>query len=79
MSERVPFEGDYKSEMLSGGQWFAIFDGNAKCSCGRPLVRLSKGVWQCEYGFPRYSIDEDEVMMDKFGNIYLKEKNHDPN
>ena len=51
-------------------------DGLLKCSCGRRLVVLEDGVYQCTGGFPIYSLADGDVVLDKFGNIMLKKKPH---
>ena len=59
--------------------YFAIFrDGHATCSCGRPLIRLSDKVYQCSAGYPIYHLDDGDILLDKFGTIYLREKSHQP-
>ena len=51
-------------------------DGQLRCSCGRSLIKLDENTFKCTGGYPTYSLADGEVMLDKFGNIMLKNKPH---
>ena len=61
----------------SESEWFAVASGgHLKCSCGRPLIKISKGRYRCSYGCPQYDIDEGDIVSDKFGNTHFRTKSH---
>jgi hypothetical protein len=65
-------------EKVENTSWFPVMtDGYMKCSCGRPLVKLEDGRYQCSYGYPSFDMSTGDIMIDKFGNIWLKKKEHD--
>lgn len=50
--------------------------GDLKCSCGRELIKQDSETYKCSGGYPQWRIQDNEVRIDKFGNILLKAKNH---
>ena len=67
-------------DKVEESNWFPVVsDGHMKCSCGRPLEKLEDGRYRCSYGFPTFDMKDDEIRIDKFGNVWLKKKDHDDN
>jgi len=52
-------------------------DGVLRCSCGRKLIKLDEHTWQCSGGYPIYRDEDGAFVLDKFGNLMLKAKDHD--
>jgi len=67
-----------RDEIDESDQYFMVEndDGVLKCSCGRNLVAMDDNTFMCTGGFPTYSLADGEVILDKFGNIMLKNKPH---
>ena len=49
-------------------------DGVLRCCCGFELVKESEDTYRCTGGNHRYSISEEDVFIDKFGNVMIKLK-----
>ena len=49
-------------------------DGILRCCCGYELKKESEDTYRCTGGNHRYSINEGEVFIDKFGNVMIKLK-----
>ena len=75
MAEQITFRG----KNSDGGYHACVHkDGKPYCSCGRPLERLNETTWRCPAGYPQYNLDEGDWCLDKFGEMMLKDKSHDP-
>jgi hypothetical protein len=51
-------------------------DGQMRCSCGRVLVKVDEVTWACSAGFPRYRFDTGDIVVDKFGRLMFRMKDH---
>jgi hypothetical protein len=47
-------------------------DGKLKSKCGYELIKEDKNHYRCSVGFCRWKVSVDEVLIDKFGNKYVK-------
>ena len=54
-------------------------DGVMKCSCGRQLEKMDDETYRCSGGYPIYRFSEGSVIVDKFGNLMIKEVDHSNN
>ena len=57
--------------------WFnPDVEGNGKlvCCCGFELTKESEDTYRCSGGNHRYNFNDDDVMVDKFGNILMLPK-----
>lgn len=52
-------------------------DGKLLCSCGNELIKNDDTSWKCSGGYPIYRPSDGEFFKDKFGDVYLKIKEHD--
>lgn len=51
-------------------------DGQMRCSCGRTLVKVDETTWACSAGYPRYRFDTGDIVVDKFGRLMFRMKEH---
>ena len=60
-------------------EYYAVEDCNGviRCSCGRELIKMDETTYRCSGGYPIYRFEDDSVIIDKFGNLAFKYKNHD--
>jgi hypothetical protein len=60
-------------------QYFAVVepDGKMHCSCGRELIKLDDKTYRCGAGWPLYRFDDGDIVIDKFGNLMMRTKDHD--
>lgn len=65
-----------RGENETGYKLVSYEDGRVTCSCGRELIQVDEDTYRCAGGYPYYRFSEDEVMKDKFGNLFLKLKQH---
>ena len=49
-------------------------DGKLVCCCGYELVKESEDTYRCTGGNHRYNFNDDDVMIDKFGNVLILPK-----
>lgn len=52
-------------------------DGVMRCSCGSELVKLDDTTYKCPGGYPIYRFDDDTIFIDKFGNLCIKNIDHE--
>ena len=79
MGKKELFNKDEKDDLIEESNAFWVVesrDGNLRCSCGRPLVKITDTVWRCSFGWPVFRLDQGEVMVDKFGRLMMKNKPH---
>jgi hypothetical protein len=68
---------NFKPETSYKGYFLVYKEGGKPCcSCGRPLEKLSATRWRCPGGYPEFDIDNGDIMIDKYGTVYLREKEH---
>lgn len=63
----------------NGGRGYFLVEssnGLLHCSCGRPLKKLDERTYVCPGGYPKYSFDQGDVQLDKFGNLRFRVKDH---
>ena len=51
-------------------------DGILRCSCGREMIKSDEETYTCSGGFPSWRVSDDDLFIDKFGNVQLKHKEH---
>jgi len=47
-------------------------DGELRCPAGYPLRKIDHNTWRCDGGHHEYKLDENTIMLDKFGNWIIK-------
>lgn len=49
--------------------------GKFVCCCGYTLYKADKNTWRCEGGSHYYQLDQGDMVMDKFGNMSVRNPN----
>lgn len=75
-AEKLEFKPSKQMSNVSRGYYAVESGGHLKCSCGRPLVRVSSEIWRCSYGWPQYKLKSGDWYKDKHGDLYFKKKSH---
>jgi len=50
-------------------------DGKLLCPAGYPLRKIDSMTWRCEGGHHEYRLDEETMILDKFGHYWVKSSN----
>ena len=67
-----------KEQQEAADTYFTVEDemGVLRCSCGRELIKMDEETYECPGGYPQYRFKNGEVVIDKFGNLMMKNKPH---
>ena len=81
MEEVKASRSNRSSVNVAQGGWFLVVEknGTLRCSCGSELIKMDEDTYVCGAGYPVYRISGEEVVIDKFGNLYMRAKPHNQN
>lgn len=51
-------------------------DGQLRCSCGAELIKNDDQSYVCTGGYPIYRPQDGDIIKDKWGNVYFRQKPH---